>query len=253
MSTLHQETIREILLEKNGFAIGEDHNSRAALNFLIENMKSLKEMGVKTLGLEIFKEEWSGQDLVGFNRSGQLNESLADRIAFLDLKYAVKEHPTFKDTPTPLTELREMYYRWKISPQTEAAVSEMLLHESKQNYNYSKLLKVAHECDIKVIAIDSSQLNIDDFDSRIAKMNEFAVNAIKRKAGNGKFVTLTGAGHTQGISESLDIPDIHVLESPVERVLRNTPVKVAGKILTPQYAIVTRVREPSNLIGLKKS
>jgi hypothetical protein len=241
------DLIKSILQNHRGFSIGEIHQERASLKFLIDNMKTLREEEVKILGLEIFKTEWSKHDLDLFNR-GETSENLKDRIAFLDLKYAAQSHPAFEGRPIDLKDLKEKYFYWKnnrnlTQDSTVKMISEMLTSENHQSYNYQKLLTTAYNHGIELIPIDSSALNTDDYAARIAAMDNYAVQKIKEYPANTKFITLTGVAHTKGISDALQVPDIHIVQGQVERIMQDQPVRISNIDFKPKHFIILNSKE----------
>ncbi len=258
------ELIRKLLSNHSGFAIGEVHHERAALKFIIDNLALLKELGVGTIGLEIFKSEWSDDTLARFNSTGEMDIldnsdfhlTLDDRITFLDFKYAAKAHPTLKESDVPLTSLRDAYLFWKANRQNEAhptvqLVSELITHEKTQPYNYRTLFEKAHALGINLVAVDSAALASDALVERVEKMDMYAAQQINKHAKDGKFVTLTGAAHTKGIAALLSVPEVHVLDKTEEKIYPKRAYLFGDQELIPDYLVTTRSREASNRFQLK--
>lgn len=76
--------LQQLLEDKPGLVIGENHASAASKRFLIENMPLLAKQKVKTLYLEHVLTDFHQADLNLFNRTGKLPENLEKYLRQLD-------------------------------------------------------------------------------------------------------------------------------------------------------------------------
>jgi len=72
----HKQIIRALYASTDGLVLGENHFQRSAKKFLVDNMRHLKNQGVRVLYLEHFMTDFQQADLDLFNRTGTLTDEL---------------------------------------------------------------------------------------------------------------------------------------------------------------------------------
>ncbi|CAI3795467.1 hypothetical protein GLGCALEP_01298 [Pseudomonas sp. MM221] len=76
--------LQSVYENSNGLVIGEAHNSLGSKRLLIDNMRQLRKLKVKTLYMEHYTTDFQQADLDAFNRSGVMPKTLDDYVTQQD-------------------------------------------------------------------------------------------------------------------------------------------------------------------------
>ncbi|TCV99823.1 membrane-targeted effector domain-containing toxin [Biostraticola tofi] len=161
-STASNKIIEELYSKTDGIVIGEYHSSVASKKFLIENMATFYDQGVRTLYLEHFQSDMHQADLDSYFETGCMPKKLRNFVIKLD---------------------REQYT------------------DPLKKYNFLETLKAAQKEKIRPVAIDSFISYYDPamrmVYNRIRVMNYYAhlvisENQIKNPK---KWISLVGSSH----------------------------------------------------------
>jgi hypothetical protein len=87
----HVAIIEGIYAKSNGLVVGEHHSSMGSKRFLIENMATFKEQGVKTLYFEHLLTDFDGADLQVLNSTASMPPRLIASLRRLDGGHRVPE------------------------------------------------------------------------------------------------------------------------------------------------------------------
>ncbi|MFJ2367197.1 membrane-targeted effector domain-containing toxin [Pseudomonas sp. NPDC087697] len=79
-----KDIIKTLLNRSPGLVVGESHSGVGSKQFLIENMKVLRQQKVKTLYMEHLLTDFHQADLDVFNRTGVMSERLESYLNYLD-------------------------------------------------------------------------------------------------------------------------------------------------------------------------
>lgn len=220
--------LKKILSENAGIVIGEGHTDRSSYTFLIDHMNTLKDAGVKSIGLEGFH-----QDKEHLFQEYFLNEKLTPEFETELVHHEL--HKALGDLPGHTL---EEYYRYAFEGKhfshhqrylrgeipadaITRQVDALLEHTRRQDYTILSLMKAARNAGITIVPIDHTTpeklTNEYIRTGRLSAFNEGVTGLVNRKmAVNGKYVLVTGARHIvttdgiQGISEQLKIPSIAI-------------------------------------------
>ncbi|MFW0757950.1 membrane-targeted effector domain-containing toxin [Pseudomonas sp. H11T01] len=90
-----KDIIKTIFNRSPGLVVGESHHSVGSKQFLIENMKVLRQQKVKTLYMEHLLTDFHQADLDVFNRTGVMSESLERYLKDLDVGHGTEPSGQF--------------------------------------------------------------------------------------------------------------------------------------------------------------
>lgn len=79
-----KELFRSVYANSDGLVIGESHSGIGSKRLLIDNMRELHKLKVKTLYMEHYQTDFEQPDLDTFNRTGKLSEALDAYISNQD-------------------------------------------------------------------------------------------------------------------------------------------------------------------------
>lgn len=83
-NTSPKQLLRAIYANSDGLVIGEAHSAIGSKRLLIDNMRELRKLNVKTLYMEHYQTDFQQPDLDTFNRTGKLSEALDAYISNQD-------------------------------------------------------------------------------------------------------------------------------------------------------------------------
>jgi hypothetical protein len=214
--------LRKLLAEAPGLVIGESHADIGSKKFLIDNMRLLNKLNVRTLYLEHLLNDFHLADLKTFARSGRMPENLQKYLKTLD-----SGHQT----------------------------------DPMGQYTFLEVVKAAVKNNIRVQPIDCMAsyrlVGMDDPDHllRIRMMNYYAHTEIRNDAvrlgPNEKWVALVGNAHANTFN---GVPGISELEGAIgiraQDVALNHPQGfspdpgeiMAGEIGTPSSLVKSDIR-----------
>lgn len=209
--------LRKLLAEAPGLVIGESHADIGSKKFLIDNIRLLSKLNVRTLYLEHLLVDFHLADLKTFARTGRMPENLQKYLKILD-----SGHRT----------------------------------DPMGQYTFLELVKAAVKNDIRVQPIDcmaSYRLaGMDDPDNllRIRMMNYYAHTEIRTDAvhlgPNEKWVALVGNAHANTFN---GVPGVSELEGTigirVKDVALNHP---QGFSPDPGELMAGQIGTPSSLV-----
>ncbi|WP_158619344.1 membrane-targeted effector domain-containing toxin [Pseudomonas sp. v388] len=217
VSDTNKAALRKLLADAPGLVIGESHADIGSKKFLIDNMRLLSKLNVRTLYLEHLLNDFHLTDLKAFARTGRMPENLEKYLKILD-----RGHRT----------------------------------DPMGQYTFLELVKAAVDNHIRIQPIDcmaSYRLaGMDDPDHllRIRMMNYYAHTEIRTDAVNlspaDKWVALVGNAHANTFN---GVPGISELEGTlgirVEDVSLNHP---QGFSADPGEVMAGEIGTPSSLV-----
>ena len=204
-----REFIKEAYKSHQGIVVGESHNSRASMLFVIDNLDLLSNLGVECIGLELKEEDFSEIDCF-FSNSDPMPNDLKYDLLSMDARNIAAE---------------EFGYSRKEKNQR---IQELIAYERTQKYNTYNLLMEARKRGFRVMPIDGkwcATSNVGD-DDRVPVMNEFAERKIREKIKSEKYLLVVGFMHATpdgtepGLGIRLGIPVFRTKTGP-ERIVTN--------------------------------
>ena len=209
----------------SGIIIGERHNERASMKFMIENMAGFKAKGVETIFIELLTQDESSKDCKEYfskkNSSNKLPEALEERVLFHDLYYYGLIGKELKMDDNDARELVKKYNENVLTDDQLQHIEELIRQEQEHPYNLEKLFKSAKQHGIKIVPMDIlAAKNQASFAERVKKMNKAAAKTVRKHQLNhdGKYIICCGQSHAvqfekvKGLNRRLGVPNVFLKE-----------------------------------------
>ncbi|ARB91420.1 membrane-targeted effector domain-containing toxin [Legionella longbeachae] len=198
-------TLSDLL--KTNFVVGEFHEDRAPKNFLIQNMKRLKEAGYTTMFLEhLYYDDQQEMDEYDPNVATASNQKIETCLETLDRGFLISPEQIVNHDKH--CECQECNYR--------------------AGNNFLELVKAAKLYGIRIVGIDTEYTYSEQYEKdhmiyayglvtgitrdsfRIQSMNYTATKIIEKEMNEhpGKWFALMGCFHCYSSKEFLGVPDL---------------------------------------------
>ena len=212
-----KSVLGQFLRNNSGLVIGESHSGIGSKRFLIENMKQLKKLKVRTLYMEHLLTDFHQADLDEFARSGRMGAKLEQYLRNMDLGHST---------------------------------------DPSGHYTFLQVIKAANENRIRVQAIDCmASYRLDGMQDPTnlgrQKMMNFITHTIisadaANQGANGKWVALVGNSHANTFQ---GVPGISELEGAIGlRVEDVAPGQPEGFTIDPGRTMPGDIGEPDSFV-----
>ncbi|MFZ6773121.1 membrane-targeted effector domain-containing toxin [Undibacterium sp. SXout7W] len=188
----HETVIKTVLEKYEGIVIGEGHQHATSKQFVIDNLQTLKDRGVQTLFLEHLLSDMHRDALeqyLGFESGSAMPDKL----------------------------------RHYLEDQNRGHLC------NGEQYNFFTLVEAAKEAGLKIVPIDcyasyfayesGAYVVTEDTRSRIEVMNYLAVEKIKNRENDGKWIAFVGSAHA---NTHMDVPGVAELTDTLSVVVSDT-------------------------------
>jgi len=172
-----RQFIREAYQSHQGIVVGEDHTSRASMQFVINHLDLLAEIGVKSIGMEIPEQRYPDIETFFSDKNVPMTKEMEKELLTTDaLNLGSTEFNCRKDA--------KKHLKWLIP------------YEKKQKYNRYHLFVEAQKRGIRIFLIDSYYCRPQYVgEDRIPATNEFAERKTRETIKGEKFLLFCGLRH----------------------------------------------------------